>query len=283
MRPVFETLKNVCGRHNISVKLRLNSCIMMKVSVITVAYNSGATIADTLESVLNQTYNDIECIVVDGKSRDNTMDIVKSFIPRFGGRIKVLSEKDEGIYDAMNKGICMSTGDVVGILNSDDYFTSPDVVEKMVSAFSDGVDAVYGDVHFIRDSRRDVVVRYYSSRPFRRFMLRFGFMPAHPSLYVRREVYDRVGLYKTNYHIGSDFEMMVRLFHTFRINTRYIPLDFVTMRMGGRSTKDISSRRTLLREDTMACRENGIRTNQLVMACKYVFKIMEYRPAALLK
>ena len=177
----------------------------------------------------------------------------------------------------------MATGDIVGILNSDDYFTSSDVVEKMVEAFPPEADAVYGDVHFIRDKRPNVVVRYYSSRLFRRFMLRFGFMPAHPSLYVRREVFKRVGLYKTDYRIGSDFEMVVRMFHTFGIKTQYIPLDFVTMRMGGTSTRNIASRAILLKEDTRACRENGILTNKCVMSCKYIFKLMEYRPGVFLR
>ncbi len=255
----------------------------MKVSIITATFNSAGTIADTLESVLAQTYGDIEYIVVDGDSRDNTMDIVNSYAPKFGGRMRVVSERDNGIYDAMNKGIRMATGDIVGILNSDDYFTSADVVEKMVNAFPPEADAVYGDVHFIRDKRPGVVVRYYSSRLFRRFMLRFGFMPAHPSLYVRREVFARVGLYKTDYKIGSDFEMVVRMFHTFGIATRYIPLDFVTMRMGGASTRNIASRATLLKEDTRACLENGIHTNRCVMSCKYIFKLMEYRPGVFLR
>ena len=158
-----------------------------------------------------------------------------------------------------------------------------DVVEKMVEAFPPEADAVYGDVHFIRDKRPNVVVRYYSSRLFRRFMLRFGFMPAHPSLYVRREVFKRVGLYKTDYRIGSDFEMVVRMFHTFGIKTQYIPLDFVTMRMGGTSTRNIASRAILLKEDTRACRENGILTNKCVMSCKYIFKLMEYRPGVFLR
>ena len=255
----------------------------MKVSIITATFNSAGTIADTIESVLAQTYKDIEYIVVDGDSRDSTMDIVDSYAPKFGGRMRIVSERDNGIYDAMNKGIRMATGDIVGILNSDDYFTSADVVGKMVDAFPPEADAVYGDVHFIRDKRPGVVVRYYSSRLFRRFMLRFGFMPAHPSLYVRREVFARVGLYKTDYKIGSDFEMVVRMFHTFGIAAHYIPLDFVTMRMGGASTRNIASRATLLKEDTRACRENGIHTNRCVMSCKYIFKLMEYRPGVFLR
>ena len=124
----------------------------MKVSIITVTYNSAGTLKDTINSVISQTYHDIEYIIIDGGSMDGTVDIIRAFEPEFGGRLKWKSEKDRGIYDAMNKGIGMATGEVVGILNSDDYFTSPDVIARMVEAFEDkGLDAVYGDIHFIHD------------------------------------------------------------------------------------------------------------------------------------
>ena len=144
----------------------------MKVSIITVTFNSGQTIADTLESVLRQTYSDIELIVVDGLSTDNTMEIVRQFEPKFGGRMRWISEKDRGIYDAMNKGLALATGDVVGILNSDDFFSADDVVERMVGEFSDDVDLVYGDIHFVRESNLKKSIRYYSGRIFRPWMVR---------------------------------------------------------------------------------------------------------------
>ena len=222
----------------------------MKISIITASYNSVSTLSNAMESVLHQTYTDWEYIVVDGGST------------RFGGKLKWTSEPDHGIYDAMNKGISRATGDVVGILNSDDYFTSEDVLSVVASVLSDNrLDAVYGDIHFVHDGKPNKVVRYYSSRHFRPFWLRFGFMPAHPSFYVRRSVYEKAGLYNTGYKIGSDFEMMVRLFRKHHISYKYLPKDFVTMRTGGMSTKNLSSRRTLLREDVRACRDNGIYTN----------------------
>ena len=209
----------------------------MKVSIITATYNSAATLEDTMKSVLAQSYADIEYIVVDGDSKDGTQDIIRRNEPQFHGRLKWISEKDSGIYDAMNKGIRMATGDVVGILNSDDYFTSPDVIEQMAGAFADSaIDAVYGDIHFIREGQPDKIFRYYSSKPFCPLWLRFGFMPAHPSFYCRREVFDKAGLYKTDYQIGSDYEMMVRLFMVHKIKAKYLPIDFVTMRTGGAST-----------------------------------------------
>ena len=201
----------------------------MKVSIITVAFNSAATIAHCMQSVLDQSYSNIEYIVVDGLSKDNTLNIVREFEPLFAGKMRWISENDNGIYDAMNKGLHMATGDVVGILNSDDFFTDNDVIEKVAQAFTDDkIDAVYGDVHFVRETNLSRCVRYYSSAGFRPWWLRFGIMPAHPSFYARKEVFQKAGLYKTDYKIGGDFEMMVRLFKRFDIKTKYLPMVFVT-------------------------------------------------------
>lgn len=250
----------------------------MKVSIITVTYNSAETLAMAIESVLRQSYPDIEYIVKDGGSTDRTIEVLKEYEPKFHGRMKWVSEKDKGIYDAMNKGIEMATGEVVGILNSDDFFTANDVISKVVEAITQNkVDAIYGDIHFVRDSNLHKCVRYYSSKLFSPFWLRFGFMPAHPSFYVKRGILIEAGLYKINYKLGADFEMMVRLFHKYHISYYYLQKDFVTMRTGGASTRDINSRRILLREDVQACRENGIRTNHLLILLKYLYKILEYR------
>ncbi|MBO4906362.1 MAG: glycosyltransferase [Bacteroidaceae bacterium] len=249
------------------------------VSIITVAFHSIRTLETAIKSVLSQTYSNIEYIVVDGMSNDGTVELLKRYEPDFNGRLRWISEKDNGIYDAMNKGFRMATGDVVGILNSDDYFTSTDVVEKLVPHFEDSsLDAVYGDIHFIRDGEPDKCVRYYSSRRFSPGWLRFGFMPAHPSFYARREVFDRAGLYKTNYKIGSDYEMMVRLFFKYKIKAKYLPLDFVTMRLGGLSTRNARSRLQLIKDDVRGCRENGIYTNALMISVKFLFKIFELKP-----
>lgn len=246
----------------------------MKISVITATYNSARTIEDTLLSVLHQTYAEIEYIVVDGGSTDGTMDVVRKYEPQFYGRLKWISEPDRGIYDAMNKGIKMATGDVVGILNSDDYYTSPDVLQTVARAMTDSsVDAVYGDIHFVRDGKPDKTVRYYSSKWFRPLWLRFGFMPAHPSFYVRRTVYQEAGDYRLDYKIGADYEMMVRLFCVYHIRARYLSMDFVTMRMGGASTCDTHARFILLNEDVRACRDNGVYTNRLMVCIKFIYKI----------
>ena len=250
----------------------------MKVSIITVTYNSAKTLADTIQSVLDQTYADVEYLVVDGASSDGTMDIVKRFEPLFKGRMKWISGKDRGIYDAMNKGIAMATGDVIGILNSDDYFTSNNVIERMIATFADpNLDAVYGDIHFIRDGEPNKCVRYYSSKHFHPKWLRFGMMPAHPSFYCRNAVYKKVGNYKTDYKIGADYDMMVRMFWVHHINARHLQMDFVTMRTGGASTRDIHSRLALIKEDVRACRENGLYTNILMISMKFFYKIFEFK------
>lgn len=250
----------------------------MKVSIITVSYNSVTTIGDTLRSVLEQTYKNIEYLIIDGGSTDGTLDIIRHYEPKFKGRLKWTSEKDHGIYDAMNKGIERATGDVVGILNSDDYFTNHDVISRFITAFDDSaVDAVYGDIHFIHVEEPNKCVRYYSSKLFRPLWLRFGFMPAHPSFYIRRKFYEKAGGYKTDYKIGSDYEMMVRLFHKHKIRSKYIHMDFVTMRTGGASTRNLNSRLTLIKEDVRACRDNGLYTNTLMICTKFLFKIFELK------
>lgn len=248
------------------------------ISIITATYNSAETINDTIKSVLCQTNKDFEYIIVDGGSTDETIDIVKSYESEFSGRLKWVSEKDKGIYDAMNKGIKMASGDIIGILNSDDYYTSDDILQTIADAFKcQNVDAIYGDIHFIKDGVPDKCVRYYSSRLFSPFWLRFGFMPAHPSFYCKRDVFDKSGLYRLDYKIGSDYEMMVRLFRKHKISSRYVPKDFVTMRTGGASNSNLQSRLTLIKEDVKACRDNGIYTNELFICLKFLYKIFEFR------
>lgn len=250
----------------------------MKVSIITVTYNNAATLADTIESVYQQTYQDIEYWIIDGASNDSTLDIIHENVERFQGRLHYISEPDKGIFDAMNKGIERCRGDIIGTLNADDYFTSDNVIEEVVKTFSKkDVDVVYGDIHFIHADRPDKTVRYYSSALFRPFWLRFGFMPAHPSLYVRREVYQEVGPYSLEFTIASDFDMMIRIFRSRKSRYAYLRKDFVTMRTGGVSTCDFHSRLVIAKEQAAACRKNGIYTNRLLISLKYLCKLLELR------
>lgn len=248
----------------------------MKVSVITATWNSGATLRDTLESVLRQTYPDIEHIIVDGGSTDNTMALIKEYEPRYNGRLRYIYEPDKGIYDAMNKGIRMATGNVVGLLNSDDFYTSDDVLATVAATLkNDSLDAVYGDIHFVNDGDLKKCVRYYSSRPFRRWWMRFGFMPAHPSFYCRREVYMKYGTFDISYKVAADFECLLRLIFIHRIKIKYLPLDFVTMRTGGASTSGMSSHKRILHDHQLAFRNNGVYSNVLFEFMRYGYKICE--------
>ena len=246
----------------------------MKVSIITASYNSAATIKQTITSVLQQTYANIEYIIVDGDSTDNTLQIVKTMLPIFNGRLIYISEQDKGIYDAMNKGIRMATGDVVGILNSDDYFTAHDVIEKMVSNFTEDVAAVYGDIHFVREDDTTNCARYYSGAFFKPWLVKFGFIAPHPSFYIRKSVYDKYGLYNIKYKISADFELVARICYVNKIKTKYLHQDFVTMRIGGASTKNLRSRWIGLRETLQACNDLGINTNILNIMMKYLIKII---------
>lgn len=257
----------------------------MKISLITAAYNSGSTLRDTLESVLRQTWTDFEYIIVDGASKDGTMELVREYEPRFEGRLRWISEPDKGIYDAMNKGLAMATGDVIGILNSDDFFSSDTILEQVAIAMADpDIDAVYGDIHFVHPDDLTKCVRYYSSKSFRRWQMRMGFMPAHPSFYCRRDIYEKYGRFDASFRVSADFELLLRLIFVHRIHTRYIPLDFVTMRTGGASTSGFRSYERILQDHLRAYRKNGVRSNLLLDGLRYPCRLLEivsYRLKAL--
>ena len=247
----------------------------MKISIITTTYNSEAHIADCVRSVNSQTYDNIEHIIIDGASKDNTINIIEETPNRV---TKIVSEPDKGIYDAMNKGIRMATGDVIGILNSDDFFTSDDVIETVADAFNNNdIDALYGDVHFVDPDDLNKCVRYYSSAIFKPSLFRFGFMPAHPSFYMKRECYEKHGLYSLDYKIASDYDLLIRYLYTERISYKYLKKDFVTMRTGGVSTENFNSRVTLNREIVKACKKYGIKTNMFLLSLKYLYKIFELK------
>lgn len=247
-----------------------------KISLITVTFNSDKTLRDTINSVLKQTYTNIEYIVVDGLSKDNTMDIVREYEPQFEGRMKWISEKDKGLYDAMNKGVRMATGDVVGILNSDDFFTANDVLEKVAVGFDEQTDAVYGDLHYVHPDDLQHSVRYYSSKIFKRNLMRMGFIPAHPTFYCRRECFDKFGYYKTDYKIAADFDLLLRFIYVNRIRIKYLPMDMVTMRTGGASTNGLKSRMGGMNEHLRSLRENGVKSNRFILSLRYFYKITEY-------
>lgn len=247
----------------------------MKISIITVSYNSAMTIRDTIDSVLSQSYKNIEYIVVDGASKDSTMAIVNEY----GDKIsKVVSEPDKGIYDAMNKGISFATGDVIGILNSDDFYESNDVVESVADSFSSSQDSqvVFGDVVFVNADDLKTVTRFYAAGKFRPWKLRFGWMPPHPATFVRAGAYKEIGPYSEEYKISADYEMFIRLLLVHKYEFSRLDKVLVRMRAGGVSTSGIKSSLRLNKEIVQACRRNGIYTNILMVLSKIPFKMLEY-------
>lgn len=248
----------------------------MTITVITVTYNSEKTIRDTIESVLRQSYQNVEYIIVDGASEDSTMAVVGEYQRKFEGRLRFITEPDRGIYDAMNKGLKLATGDVVGFLNSDDYFTTDDVLQSVAHVFeSKEFDAIYGDVHYVSFKDTAKRTRYYSSRLFFRPLMRFGFMPAHPSFYCARSVYEAYGGFDPSYRIAADFEHLLRLIFIHRIRTKYIKKDFVTMRTGGLSNAGIASRIEIMKEHVRALKNNGVYSNYTLLCLRYFYKIYE--------
>lgn len=249
----------------------------MKLSIITVTYNSERTLRDTMESILSQTFQDFEYIIVDGSSKDATLDIIREYEPLFRGKMRYVSEPDKGIYDAMNKGFAMATGDVIGILNSDDFFTSDDVLQAVVDGFAgEYVDAVYADIHYVNTDDLTKCVRYYSSSVFRPWMMRFGMIPAHPSFYCRKVVYGQYGFFDTNYRIAADFEILLRLIFIHRIRTRYVRKDFVTMRLGGASTTGYGSWSLIMKEHLQIMKQHGVVTNRFLLSLRYIYKLFEF-------
>lgn len=246
----------------------------LTVSIITVSYNSVRTIADTINSVLAQTYPEIEYIIIDGSSTDGTIEIIKSFENKIS---KFRSEPDIGIYDAINKGIRLATGNIVGIINSDDFFYNNTVIERVVESFRENeIDAIIGDVQFVDRLKTSKVVRYYSSKHFNTARFRFGFMPAHSSFYVKRELFEKLGYYKTDYKIAADYELLIRFLYINKIKYKYLEMPFLSMRMGGVSNKSIHSIYTLNKEIARACKENGIKTNWVYIYSKYFSKLFEF-------
>lgn len=244
-----------------------------RVSIITVSLNSSKTIRDAIESVLAQDYPKTEYIIIDGGSTDGTVDIVRSY----GTRISVfVSEPDRGIYDAMNKGIRRASGDVVGMLNADDMYADSRVVSDLVCAMQDAsVDAVFADLVYVDPLDTTRVRRYYSSGRWHPGRFRFGWMPAHPTFFIKREWYARHGLYSLSYRIAADFEMLVRLLYHGKAAYTHVARPVVRMRLGGTSTRGISHSLLLNREIVRACRSNGIWTTLPLLLLKVPAKLME--------
>lgn len=249
----------------------------MKFSIITVCYNSEKYIGSAIESVLSQTYKDIEYIVVDGQSNDGTIEIVRSYEPQFGGRMRWISEPDKGIYDAMNKGIAMATGDVVGILNSDDFYADSQVLERVAQRFlQESIDAVYGDLLYVRADNVDKVQRYWKSGNYQRNAFRWGWMPPHPTFFVKKNIYQKYGCFNTNFTSAADYELMLRVIHKEQIRLAYVPKILVKMRSGGESNQNMKSRVRGNNEDREAWKINNLHPYFFTRYLKPLRKVLQY-------
>lgn len=245
----------------------------MKISIITACYNSAATIGDTLASVAMQDYPSIEHIIIDGSSSDNTLDIVN----RFPHVVKVVSERDNGIYDAMNKGIAVATGDVIGILNSDDVYTSGNVLSTVMKEFENtSIDAVYADLQYVQFHDLNKVTRTWHSGNFSKKKFYYGWMPPHPTFFVRRSVYRNIGTFNCKLRSAADYEFMLRVLVKNNHQASYIPEVLVKMRTGGMSNATLAHRFRANREDREAWRLNDIRPYFFTIPFKPLRKVLQF-------
>ena len=246
----------------------------MKISIITVTYNSANYLKECIESVVNQSYKNIEHIIVDGLSTDGTLDIIKSYDSHLA---KWVSEKDKDMYDAINKGMKMATGDVIGILNSDDILASNDVIGEIVNTFkTQNLDAVYGDLVYVDKINTNRIIRYWKGLKYNRLNFTFGWMPAHPTFYLKRDLLDKYGDYNSTYFSAADYELMTRYLYKNKISARYIPKLLIKMRVGGQSNVSISNRIKANRRDYMAMKNNLIPYPFITSILKPLIKFPQY-------
>lgn len=243
----------------------------MKISIITATYNSGRTVKDTLDSVLAQSYKEVELIIKDGGSKDNTLEICHEYETLFEGRLKILSCKDKGIYDAMNQGIAAATGDVIGILNSDDMYYDETVLEDIAKAFEDdSIDAVCGDLIFVDAKNTQKVVRNWIGSPYKSF--RKGWHPAHPTFYAKKELFEKYGSFDTSFDVSADFELMLRFIEKNGAKVKYLNRVMVRMRQGGESTGSMKNILKGNRNIKRAFNKNGIKVPLLYTTRRLVPK-----------
>jgi len=246
----------------------------MKVSIITVCFNNAEMIEGTINSVLRQDYNDIEYIVVDGGSTDGTLDILK----KYRGQIhKYISESDKGVYDAMNKGLNLATGDIMGFLNSGDFYTNEKVIGRIVEVTKvNNVDCCYGDLEYVAKDNPDKTVRRWKSQPYEDGLFEKGWHPPHPTFFAKKIIFDKYGGFDVNYDIGADYELMLRFLEKHHIKSCYIPSVLVKMRSGGKSNKNL---RQIVRaniECYQAWKKNGLIISPFIMLRKPLSKIAQY-------
>ena len=248
----------------------------MRLSIVTATFNSAKTVRDTFESVLSQSFQDYEYLIVDGGSKDSTLDILREYEPRFQGRMSWKSEPDKGIYDAMNKGFKQAGGDIMMLINSDDFFARTDALEMVVKTFDEHpeADCVYADLYYVSADNTDNVVRVWKTgeqRPFRT-----GWLPAHPTFYVKRDVYEKYGYFNLDYPLAADFELMLRFVEKHHIKVHYLPEYLVKMRLGGATSKNLHNIIQQDRECIRAFKENGLHSSPFYIIYRLLPKVKQF-------
>lgn len=228
----------------------------MKVSIITATYNNESTVLDTISSVVSQTYINIEHIIIDGASKDKTLSLINNNSTKI---LKVISEPDNGIYDALNKGIKNATGDIIVFLHADDIFSDNRVIEKAVKLFTEKkTDCIYGDLQYVSKENTDKIIRYWKAGKYSFSKLKRGWMPPHPTFFVKKEIYDKYGLFDTNFSISADYDIILRFLGKEKISIAYLPEVMIKMRIGGESNKNIKNILRKMKEDVRALRKNKL-------------------------
>ncbi len=246
----------------------------MKVSIITVCYNSAATIKDTIDSVISQNYQDIEYIVIDGKSTDRTLEIIRSYSSQI---MKCFSEADNGLYYAINKGIKVATGEIVGLVHADDVLAAKDVISKVVEVFiKSKCEAIYSDLQYVDKDNLNKVFRDWKAGSYSDGMFLNGWMPPHPTFYAKRRLFADLGAYNTSFKISADYELMLRFLHGNKISIKYIPEVLVKMRVGGKSNSSIINRVKANLEDRKAWRVNYLKPNYFTLYQKPLSKLIQF-------
>lgn len=245
----------------------------MKISIVTISFNSAKTISDTINSVIHQQDVELEYILVDGGSTDGTIEIIESF----GEKIHhFVSEPDRGIYDGMNKGVALATGDIVGVLNSDDFYSDEFVLAKVVQNFEDKIDAVYGDLVYVKQDDTSKITRTWVSKAYQKDAFKKGWMPPHPTFFVRKSIYEKFGSYSLELRSAADYEFMLRVIHKHQINLAYLNEVIVKMRVGGESNVSLKNRVKANKEDRKAWKMNGLKMPPFLFIRKPLSKIGQF-------
>ena len=246
-----------------------------KISIITVVYNNIGTIANAIESVLSQNYINIEYILIDGNSTDGTLDIINKYSSKIS---KIVSEKDKGIYDAMNTGLKLATGDVIGILNSDDLYANNSILNEVMTQFNNDsdLDILYGDLVYVKHDNINKIVRTWASNPYYPNFFENGDVPPHPSLFVSARVYQEAGYFNLKYRLAADYEFMLRIFKTFCFKIKYLPLVFVNMRLGGATNNSLKNIYKGNVEILNAWKENGYNIPLLLIPKRFFKRLVQF-------